>query len=497
MLLKDKSDPQPAELQQVWHPAIHHGRLNQIKALIALESVSRCDWVKENSTGLHIASREGRKSTFAHVLNDTMKQGCSLDLQDSRGRTALMLAASEGHAVVVDKLLKAGADASIQDNDPRAPHTALHWACIRGHSRAMEKLYDSKKLPEQTQLELMSLAVSHGHTTVVAIFQAAGLESVQVVEAHNMSVLEVAVQWNQAGVVAQLLEQSGNLITKHHVEALHLAAALGSPGVVNKLVVAGVSVDARDEKMWTPLMKAASRGSVKAAQSLVDLGAAISAVDSNGANASMIAMRHEQKSAGLLQLIQPDGWTVVEEDTSVDLKDNTPTLQITELTNANFDEHVITSPGGIFMVLFTMGGSGDSESAEALKKFEQAAAEAHGLAKFGIIDAGGLSNGPLRRRWDIERFPSILVFRPNQRGEKGTTEGPRLFEGDLTSEAIFDSVMELNYEAQRAIRLEEAQAKENEQIDVELTHPKKAGSIADQLGYSSDEPVEGRVDDEL
>ena len=76
-----------------------------------------------------------------------------------------------GHAVVVTKLLKAGADASIQDNDPRAPRTALHWACIRGHSRAMEKLYDSTKLPEQTQLELMSLAVSHGHTTVVAIFQ--------------------------------------------------------------------------------------------------------------------------------------------------------------------------------------------------------------------------------------------------------------------------------------------------------------------------------------
>ena len=64
-------------------------------------------------------------------------------------------------------------------------------------------------------------------------------------------------------------------------------------------------------------------------------------------------------------------------------------------------------------------------------------------------------------------------------------------------EAIFDSVMELNYEAQRAIRLEEAQAKENEKIDVELTQPKKGGSIADQLGYSSEEPVEGRVDDEL
>ena len=66
-----------------------------------------------------------------------IQQGSSVDSRDSYGRTALMLAAMNGHAATVQKLLALGADATVLDRDglSAAQHAKQH-----GHARVAELL---------------------------------------------------------------------------------------------------------------------------------------------------------------------------------------------------------------------------------------------------------------------------------------------------------------------------------------------------------------------
>jgi uncharacterized protein len=59
------------------------------------------------------------------VIELLVERGAQLDLADNRGRTALMIAAENGHATVVELLLRHGADRSLRDRDGK---TALELA---------------------------------------------------------------------------------------------------------------------------------------------------------------------------------------------------------------------------------------------------------------------------------------------------------------------------------------------------------------------------------
>ena len=60
-------------------------------------------------------SEEAGSADVKETLELLIAKGAHLDDMDDRGRTALMTAAELGHAVAVDALLKAGADASLKD----------------------------------------------------------------------------------------------------------------------------------------------------------------------------------------------------------------------------------------------------------------------------------------------------------------------------------------------------------------------------------------------
>ena len=51
------------------------------------------------------------------------------------GQTALMLAAFDGHDDIVDLLVKAGADVTVQGGSPR--RTALEWAKQENHAKCV------------------------------------------------------------------------------------------------------------------------------------------------------------------------------------------------------------------------------------------------------------------------------------------------------------------------------------------------------------------------
>ncbi|KAG5238558.1 ankyrin repeat-containing protein [Salix suchowensis] len=61
--------------------------------------------------------------------------GISLDSKDSLGRTALHMAAANGHLDIVEYLISQGVDINAFNEEKNTP---LHWACLNGHTEAVK-----------------------------------------------------------------------------------------------------------------------------------------------------------------------------------------------------------------------------------------------------------------------------------------------------------------------------------------------------------------------
>lgn len=69
-----------------------------------------------------------------------VSQGVSLDIKDSSGAMALSVAASGGHAEMVQHLIDCGVDIDQRDNEG---YTPLMWAAYAGSAAAVKSLLDA------------------------------------------------------------------------------------------------------------------------------------------------------------------------------------------------------------------------------------------------------------------------------------------------------------------------------------------------------------------
>ncbi|BAT88718.1 hypothetical protein VIGAN_05230100 [Vigna angularis var. angularis] len=63
--------------------------------------------------------------------------GVPLDSKDDQGRTALHMAAANGHVDIVEYLIIKGVDLNAPNEEKNTP---LHWACLNGHVEVVKKL---------------------------------------------------------------------------------------------------------------------------------------------------------------------------------------------------------------------------------------------------------------------------------------------------------------------------------------------------------------------
>ena len=80
------------------------------------------------------------------MLDTFIESGYTLNIQDSKGYTALILAAYNGQGEAVEHLLKAGANACVQD---KRGNTALMGAIFKGEVQIARRLLATECNPDQ------------------------------------------------------------------------------------------------------------------------------------------------------------------------------------------------------------------------------------------------------------------------------------------------------------------------------------------------------------
>ncbi|XP_076242234.1 zinc-RING finger and ankyrin repeat domain-containing protein rolling pebbles [Calliopsis andreniformis] len=168
---------------------------------------------------LMLAAREGHWGTAERLLQGTLSSSTDtilddavtlLDQRDPAERTALMLAASEGHTNLIELFLDKG---SILESRDKEGLTALCWACVRGRLAAVQNLIDrgaDVNTSDNTGRTPLDLAAFQGNPKLVQLLLEKGA-AVEHVDLHGMRPLDRAIGCRNIPVVQCFLRRGAKL----------------------------------------------------------------------------------------------------------------------------------------------------------------------------------------------------------------------------------------------------------------------------------------------
>ena len=123
------------------------------------------DW-----TALHIAASEGHHKVCAVLLDS--ENGTDVNAKTQLGRTPLHIAALKGHLILVQMLIRKGAELNLQDTDQNTP---LHLAASMDHSDTVEFLLHSGAHPYVRNSIGKTAADAAASLAVFEVFKRAGV----------------------------------------------------------------------------------------------------------------------------------------------------------------------------------------------------------------------------------------------------------------------------------------------------------------------------------
>ncbi|KAK9800027.1 hypothetical protein SCARD494_01820 [Seiridium cardinale] len=221
-------------------------------------------------TPLIVAARDGHVSLVSLLLG----AGVDVDAKEGHGdRTALSLAAANGHRDIVELLLQNNATPRLADCTGRKP---LAWAIEQGHNEIVLILLNRDADAAPTDTDTLPYVVEHGlkNETLFSAF-------VNLVNVPDGERLDWALERGYSSVVKQLLEQGADPEHKNNTgkTPLIVAAEEGYFGLVELLLEMNVEVESRDEEGRTPLSYAAEKGHAEIVTLLLDKGADLHSED--------------------------------------------------------------------------------------------------------------------------------------------------------------------------------------------------------------------------
>ena len=242
--------------------------------------------------------------SHATCVKALIQAGANVNLKSKTGKTALIIAVSNGHTNCADLLIGAGASVNEASNDGTTP---LHSAALHGSTECLHKLltagadvnipdfegctplinsvWNSQKKWDQTNEDNASshFPENHKQKECMEMLIEAGAV-VNVPTNSGMSALMKASENGHEECVKLLLEAGAdvNAICKEGCTSLMYAAMFGHETCFHALLAVGTNVNIQENSGSTALIIASSYGHDKFVKALVEAGADVNTKDNEG-----------------------------------------------------------------------------------------------------------------------------------------------------------------------------------------------------------------------
>jgi len=234
-------------------------------------------------------------TTAAQVESLIASTGDDVDsYENPRGwsirKTPLISAIKRGLPEVVDCLLNHGANVGRYFGRV----VAIHVAAQEGHADILERLVragaDINDTRDGNVSPPLSIASQMGHVDVVDRLLSLGA-NVNTKNPFGVTSLMMASGQGRIDVVDRLLAAGSevNAIANDGISALMMAAAGGYVPIIDRLVVHGAEINVQNKFGWNALMEACKKGHIKVVDRLLSLSCDVDAQDQDGETALMKA----------------------------------------------------------------------------------------------------------------------------------------------------------------------------------------------------------------
>mmetsp|Transcript_28727 Transcript_28727/g.46208 ORF Transcript_28727/g.46208 Transcript_28727/m.46208 type:complete len:289 (+) Transcript_28727:135-1001(+) len=207
---------------------VERGDVAAVALLLAAGACAEARDMSRSAAGesaLHTASLGGRDVIAAMLLD---ARAC-VDSVDGFGDTALICAASQGHARVVQLLVGAGADANgVTTGSSLMAQSSLHLACKYAHAPVVRLLLDASAAPLAPDAQgytALHWAASSGDTEIVQLLLSARC-NINATSTDGNTPLHSAALGNNVEITQALIQQKGDVNATNDLlhTPLHIAA---------------------------------------------------------------------------------------------------------------------------------------------------------------------------------------------------------------------------------------------------------------------------------
>lgn len=243
----------------ILHCAAQNNHINIMNFIFeSLENLKVDETEKSDRTALFLAAEEGHLEAVMRLID----MRCNVTIRDKEGETAVHVAARKGHQVVVKRLLMM-ADALVDDRDVEG-RTALHVAAENGHTEVVDVLLEFNAGADTETIKGMTpfhYAAMNGHEDVVLTLIKNGAN----IDAQNFqgnTPLHLATLGNYRHIIEILVQSKCNINLQNSRQQtpIHVAVENGFQESVEVLLAGGADLTCREKLGKTPL-QLASRGS--------------------------------------------------------------------------------------------------------------------------------------------------------------------------------------------------------------------------------------------
>ncbi|XP_012678836.2 kinase D-interacting substrate of 220 kDa B isoform X3 [Clupea harengus] len=257
-----------------------------------LEKFREVDSRSDNGqTPLMVAAEQGS----LEIVQELIRRGANINLDDVDCWTALISAAKEGHIDVVKELL--ANNANLENRD-MGGWTALMWAAYKGRTEVALLLLEkgaNANITGQYSVYPIIWAAGRGHAEIVHLLLEHGAK-VNCSDKYGTTPLIWAARKGHYECVTHLLENGADADQEgaNSMTALIVAVKGGYTNVVKELLKRNPNVNMTEKDGNTALMIAAIEGHTEIVQDLLDMGTYVNIPDRSGDTVLIAAVRGGQ-----------------------------------------------------------------------------------------------------------------------------------------------------------------------------------------------------------